>query len=508
MVVDADEDQHIKVLGQAKQVLSGSFGRKWSHGFAEKEDMETVLQPGNIGVSGLLIGSVRDVRKGRARLELQRKLHVGDRLRFQGPGGEESAGFTVRTIEQKGRDVRSALNGEVYLPFDREIPPGSKVYKVSQSIKNNWPAPESLPEYKALPQVGLKVEIQRNLISVHVDDGKADDGKADAGGEKQNDGSPGNSTERLEWSAPLELEDAKQHGIAAQEVARVFEATGENDFHVNNVEVECEQGLFMPPSLLKKLRREFWSSIKPRIQQADFEEVTSQQLQRIKAELSKRPPKSQATRRAISCAAKRGQKAGSSCIQVDSLYSYSKQTQEIELPHFCPEGVLEMITGKIDEAVRAGIRRFRVTDLYQLELLKKYTDLKIVTGFPLPVTNGQTAFELQRLGVNRVQAWVELDREGFLDLQQSSPIEVELYRYGRPSILATRAKVDAEGEISDPRGRKFYVHYSKTDHLTYIFPYEVLSLPYLDNFYEFYDYRHSSKNEKTVSSFNYETDFV
>jgi hypothetical protein len=74
--------------------------------------------------------------------------------------------------------------------------------------------------------------------------------------------------------------------------------------------------------------------------------------------------------------------------------------------------------------------------------------------------------------------------------------------------LATRATVDAEGEISDPRGRKFYVHYSKTDYLTYIFPYEVLSLPKLETFDEFYDYRHSSKNEKTVSSFNYETDFV
>jgi len=317
-----------------------------------------------------------------------------------------------------------------------------------------------------------------------------------------------NSTVRREWSAPLELEDAKQHVIAMQEVARVFEATGENNFRVSNVDVESQDGLFMPPSLLKKLRREFWNYIEPQIQQTDFEEVKSLQLNRIKAELSKRPHISQSRRREISCAAKRGQKAGTSSIQVDSLYSYSKQTQEVELPHFCPEGVLEMITGKIEEAVKAGIRRFRVTDLYQLELLKKHRDLKIVTGFPLPVTNGRTAFELQKMAVNRVQAWVELDREGFLDLQQSSPIDVELYRYGRPSILATRAKVDAEGEISDPRGRKFYVHYSKTDHLTYIFPYEALSLPKLDTFDEFYDYRHSSKNEKTVSSFNYETDFV
>ncbi|MFO7729596.1 MAG: DUF3656 domain-containing protein [Spirochaetia bacterium] len=503
MVIDAEEDQQTKVLGQAKQVLAGSFGRRWSHGFASKEDMTTVLQPGNIGVSGLLIGSVQDIRQGRVKLDLQRKLHVGDRLRFQGPGGEESSGFTVRTIEQRGKDVRSALTGEVYLPFDREIPPGSKVYKVSQSIKNNWPDPDSLPEYKVVPQLSLKVKIQRNLISVQVDGGETA-----VGNENRVDSSADSGAERLKWSAPLELEDAKQHGIATQEVARVFAATGENDFSVSSVEVECEDGLFMPPSLLKKLRREFWNYIGSRIEHTDFERVKSLQLNRIKTELSKRPQMSQSKRREISCAGKRGQKTGTSSIQVDSLYSYSKQTQEVELPHFCPEGVLEMITGKIDEALKDGIRRFRVTDLYQLELLKKHKNLKIVSGFPLPVTNGQTAFELKKMGVNRVQAWVELDREGILDLQQSSPVEVELYCYGRPSILATRAKVDAEGEISDPRGRKFYVRYSKTDHLTYIYPYEVLSLPKLDTFDEFYDYRNSSKNEKTVSSFNYETEFV
>src|SRR6056297_852158 len=164
MVIDADEDQETKVIGQAKQVLSGSFGRKWSHGFATEEDMETVLQPENVGVSGLLIGSVKTVQNGRVVVDVQRKLHVGDRIRIQSAGGEESAGFTIRSLEERGNRVRSVAKGEAQIPFDREVAAGSKVYKVSQSIKQNWPDPETLPMLKLLPRVDLKVSIQRNAI--------------------------------------------------------------------------------------------------------------------------------------------------------------------------------------------------------------------------------------------------------------------------------------------------------------------------------------------------------
>ena len=170
--------------------------------------------------------------------------------------------------------------------------------------------------------------------------------------------------------------------------------------------------------------------------------------------------------------------------------------------------MLPLIKNKIDQAVANGIRRFRVTDLYQLELLDSIDTLTLTAAYPLPVTNPLTAGLLKSWGVEKVQAWVELDREGFESLLRTSPLRLEMYRYGRPFLLATRARVAAEGEISDPRGRKFYVHYAKDEHLTYIFPYEVLQLPQIEGFDEFYDYRHSSKGERRVSSFNFETEFV
>ncbi|MFW5727162.1 MAG: peptidase U32 family protein [Spirochaetia bacterium] len=494
MVLDADDSRFDQVIGQAKQVLSGSFGRKWSHGFATREDMETVLQPENVGVSGLLIGSVKSVRNGRVVVDVQRKLHVGDRIRIQSPGGEESSGFTIRTLEQQAVPVRSVAKGEAQIPSDREAAPGSKVYKVSQSIKQNWPDPESLPLLKILPRVDLKVCIQRNEISVSTV------GAYD-----------------IRWTAPLELEAAKKHGISTEEVKRVFSASGEYDFTVGTVEVDCREGLFMPPSLLKKLRREFVEFFGPQVNSNDAQNVRAQQLDRIKNKMRQRydqqqPPRRNAAGsssvREVSYTGKQSSMSGGRGIEVDSLYAYSKKTREIELPHFCPEHVLPLIKKKIDQAVKEGIRRFRITDMYQLELFELPNTLTLTAAYPLPVTNPLAAELLQSWGVAKVQAWIELDREGFESLLRTSPLRLEMYRYGRPFLLATRARVAAEGEISDPRGRNFYVHYAKDEHLTYIFPYEVLQLPQIEGFDEFYDYRHSSKGERKVSSFNFDTELV
>ncbi len=493
MVLDADETRYDQVIGQAKQVLSGSFGRKWSHGFATNEDMETVLQPENVGVSGLLIGSVKNVQNGRVVVDVQRKLHVGDRIRIQSAGGEESAGFTIRSLEQRGARVRSVAKGEAQIPFDREVAAGSKVYKVSQSIKQNWPDPETLPMLKLLPRVDLKVSIQRNAISVSTV-----------------------GTHNIQWTAPLELEDAKKHGISTEEVQRVFSASGDYDFTVGAVEVDCQEGLFMPPSLLKKLRREFVEFLGPQVPANDAESLRTEQLDRIKHSLKhgydQQLPRQEAAGSSldheVSCAGKQISKSGGRGIQVDSLYNYSKKTREIELPHFCPEHVLPLIKKKLDQAVTDGIRRFRITDLYQLELFESIDTLTLTAAYPLPVTNPLTAEVLQLWGVTKVQAWVELDREGFESLLRTSPLRLEMYRYGRPFLLATRARVAAEGEISDPRGRNFYIQYAKDEHLTYIFPYEVLQLPHLEGFDEFYDYRLSSKGERKVSSFNFDTEFV
>lgn len=514
MMIDASEEESDRVLKQARLVLSGSYGRHWSHGFAAEEDLKTVLQPASIGVSGMLIGEVLDARGDILRVRLDRRLHVGDRIRIQSRSGQESPSFMVKEMSQRGRSVKSCSKGEVEVPGtgDREVETGSLVYKVGESVRKAGPSPEGLPLFEPRPRVDLRIRIDREGFFVEI-----------PGSVKKRGGQGDGEKPDIKWEKSLELPQAKKHSIDPEEVRRVFGSMDSGLFQAGRIEIETEAGLFLPPSLLKKIRREFRNYLEASIREGVFSPLKSGGTRSGAGErFLKLYKKSLATNEAdvrrsgkgagigeISCAGRFGK--GDSCkVRVDSLYSYDRKTDEVELPHFCTETALETVAGKIDGAVKAGIRRFRITDIYQFVLLGRYRELNLdlSTGFPLPVTNSLASAELGRLGTKKVQAWVELDRMGIEDLAERAEQKVEIYGYGRPFILVTRAKVAAEGGIQDQRGKKFKVEFSQIDRLTYLYPFEVLSLPKMEGYAVFRDYRQTGESEKELSSFNFETEFV
>ncbi|MGC9313686.1 MAG: hypothetical protein ACP5IA_13445, partial [Sediminispirochaetaceae bacterium] len=113
-----------------------------------------------------------------------------------------------------------------------------------------------------------------------------------------------------------------------------------------------------------------------------------------------------------------------------------------------------------------------------------------------------------KLGAGGSQAWIELDRKGIEGIIEASSVPIEIYRYGRPFILATRAKVAAEGMITDPRGKKFLLEYSPSDKVCYLYPIEILRIPEIPGTDEYWDFRKEGRGEKVFSSFNFDTEYV
>jgi putative protease len=276
--------------------------------------------------------------------------------------------------------------------------------------------------------------------------------------------------------------------------------------------VQLEPDLFMPPSLLKQLRREFQGyvaeSLKDlELKDSELKEAGTSIEARLQELLSGQGKKYQHVSRRISSAGRAPRGFGRS-MNVDDLYSFSEKSEEVELPHFCSETALDAVRNRIARAVETGIRQFRVTDLYQFELLRKYHDLEIRTGFPLPVSNSLAVQELADFGAGGSQAWIELDRKGIEGIIEASSVPIEIYRYGRPFILATRAKVAAEGMITDPRGKKFLLEYSPSDKVCYLYPIEILRIPEIPGTDEYWDFRKEGRGEKVFSSFNFDTEYV
>ena len=198
--------------------------------------------------------------------------------------------------------------------------------------------------------------------------------------------------------------------------------------------------------------------------------------------------------------------ANRQAIRAAFIFDLNKSSREAVLPDFTPEAALPALIRAIEQAYRGGIRRFRVCSLFGLELLRRYSDLHIVTSQPLPVCNSLAAEELRRYGVERVMAHIELEKSAVEELDARSPLPLELYRLGRPALLTTRAEIPAEGALRDARGNEFEVRADGKSKLTRIYARQVLSLPRLPGVYDFYDLTNARWRSADTATFNFDAE--
>ena len=169
--------------------------------------------------------------------------------------------------------------------------------------------------------------------------------------------------------------------------------------------------------------------------------------------------------------------------------------------------LLELVNKAVEAAYRQGIRRFRVTSLYALELLEKYHDCKIIVSAPFPVCNSLAIEELKKFNVSRVTAHIEMTSEEIKALQQKSAVELECLRLGRPSLLVTRARIPFDGGFNDARGNKFELRYDRRSGLSRIFPVRVVSIPRMPGIYDFYDLRNAHWKNSETDTFNFDKEW-
>jgi putative protease len=137
--------------------------------------------------------------------------------------------------------------------------------------------------------------------------------------------------------------------------------------------------------------------------------------------------------------------------------------------------------------------------------LKEYEDIKIFSGFPMPVCNSMAVMELADLGVSKIQGWIELERDSLTELVNKSVLPVEIYRYGRPALLSTRAYIATKDEIKDARDNRFVVREDKRTHIASVYPKNVFSIPRLPDTADYYDLTNANWNARDIESFNFDS---
>ncbi len=495
MVLDAAPAKKEAAMQEARTLLNGTFGRELSRGFSSREEMARLIQPDSAGISGQYSGKAVGSGKGSVTVQLEGPLALGDKLRIQPPGGGEGPAFTVRSIRIGTGRVSSAESGsevnlECYLP----VPVPGNVFKIGESRKGMRGEGGSLPLYVRSRTVDLRIHADRSGLLIEV--------------------------EGFSWKGGGPFDEASRSALTAETLAEQFRRTRSEALLTGSIESDISDNPFIPASVLKKLRRDFWTwlpGVLPGDQQhpagfevswGGFSGASCDQEHDVRM-MNSREDVAELLERGTE-----GRVVLPLCNEVQGTFPVS--SLEYELPPFCSEADLPGLESRLTEVLHAGFRQFRLTSLFQFPLLRKILEVSgisvaechLTAAYPLPVVNSEAAELMRQWGVYRVQAWIELDKEAVLALRDTSPLPLEIYRFGRPVMLVTRAAIPGVGIIRDERGNGFLIQPADSHGITRLYSETVMAVPEIPGTCSCFDFRMAGPEEAGESSFNYYGDLV
>ena len=488
LLLDAPESEFAEALGEARALLARTCGRKWSCGFATHDSMKELVKADSVGAAGMRIGSVTELRDNGFGFVSSKRIGVGDRLRIQPRGGEDGPALTITRMFVNHELARRAKSGDnVFVCCDKEVPADGLIFKIGESFADRKRQLEQLPERKKA--LDLEVELDAERIRIATLNAPVED-----------------------FEMPLHLAPAQKHPVDEQKIKEAFAEADSSEFALGSFKCTVKGEYFFPAAELKAVRRTYWDMVKETLSPGQvIDQSAGVGMMRFLQDYRKLSPAYTLPERLKETVALKphgAEPASRTALRADNVFTVNKESDEAILPDFCPEGKLSSLRKAIANAYNMGIRRFRVTALFGLELLKEYKDIFIIASTPLPVCNSMAAKELARFGVNRVMAHIELEKEAVIALKEHSVLEVELYRLGRPGLLTTRAALPIEGPFRDNRGNGFEVRRDDRTGLSRIYPQKVVSVPRLEGVFDFYDLTNANWKNNETATFNFEFPLV
>lgn len=481
MLMDAcleSEEAFRAKLPEAKTFLARTYGRKWSNGYYTKESAANLIKHDAMGVSGLLCAKVVSTSPNGFTMSAARNVFLGDMIRVQPPSGDEGPAFRVTKMTLRGKSVSCAGKGEeVFVHADKEIPRGGLVYKIGERTPDYSARIAQLP--LRLPLLDMDVKLSRTLCRVEIQ------GRA--------------------YEQALALSEAEKQPLDPAHVAEEFSKLRDGRFEAGRVRVSVSGNPFLPSSVLRRLRKDCAAALLPLLDPVRSTEDCRAGLMRFRAdhaalvhpELRERVPDTVLLPRG------KHPKIAARCVIALEIADDPAPHEELLLPFYIPESMLEEVKTAVRRYTGKGGRTIRITSPGHFALLREYPELTLKTCMPLPVCNSMTVAELAQRGVSLVQGCLELGKTELAALARKSVLPFELYRYGRPVLLSTRAALPVHGRMLDAKGDAFLVE--KHGILTQVLPEKVLNLPGLEEADAcFHDLRAAEEHERDTARFNFD----
>ena len=369
-------------------------------------------KPNNMGI---YLGQISSFKpgKGHITVELEDDVCTGDTISIS----SEEGSYTVSELMQKNKNLEHATSGQTVTlgRMKGNIFEGSKVYKLaSKELSNKARLTFSGNEIKKIP-LCAKLTVKRNSkISLSIE----------------------NSICVTLDTFP---EEAKSASITKKRLKTQLLKTGNTPYEFSNIDIDLDDGLFLPLSVLNDLRRRALDAYSASCKQGymrNLPDVPNPGKQETHPYIENKK---------ISVLLNK--------IEPDFDYSLLQNVERFYVPisliakakHLCekcnvyaylPNVARMPLDELLESASKCNIKGFVVSHIGQIDKVKKY-GLDIIGNYTLNVFNLESASVLHDMGISCYTVAAELEKEAMADLITSSPMCCEMIVYGRLPLMTS-----------------------------------------------------------------------
>ncbi len=470
MVLDAAEGSYESAVAEAKALLKLSFGRVPTKGFLASHAPTDISTPSIKGATGRYLGDIREMRGNRISFETRDRLHVGDRVRVQPKTDMAGRAFTVKDLfigNQKVMSVKENTLVSTPSPFPFKL--GDSVFKVSSETaftmsenacvrRLEAAKGDSIPCILRLSLADESLKIQAEVLGAQF--------------ETEFHLGP------LEASRSTDMEGV----LRAQ-----FSKSGDTLFALAGLSAPDFPALLIPPPKLKEIRRNFYSWLAGQAL-GDLKKRSAQGREAAIAALVPRRPSPYKGKDQLSVKIEQVKDWHElhrdvvdavilpvSKANMHQLAQFARKVRDGEgcviwqLPFIIFEADLPFYRESVDAILRAGFKRFELTNLSQFQFFKG-TDAELSTDYRLFSLNSQALLTWQELGCQRATLYIEDDRDNMkLLLASDLKIARAVLLYAPVPVITSKIaikEIKGEAPLTSDRGDVYAVKVK--DHLTVV----------------------------------------
>ena len=425
-----------------RKLLALAFNRGgFSNGHLSKDYNKYLVFKEKQNNCGLFLGTIEkyNAKKGLITFKCAETLHIGDSIATQ----NEQGSYKISELMLKNTNIKESKCGDVVTigRMKGNIKPGDKLYKISDSIitseiRSTFSENSENRKVKLIfnSKFALNKPIELNI--------------------KSNSNIDVYKDLNINITSSKCPEQAKNSGLSKENIIKQFSKTNNTPYEFCEFNIELEDNLFLPNSVLNELKREVLSKVKAfAISNISRNLGNKNLLSRINSYTET----STSTLKIALLLNNLNLESYDNLQKIDKLYiplkffinqNYcdkikylsNKASLYIYLPTIMRNNYNKLFANNLENIItNFDIHGFVVSNISGLYIIKKLTEkfnknFEFISNYTLNVYNSYSAYELQKRGITTVTLSPELDKEGLISLCNSTS-NSELIVYGNLPLM-------------------------------------------------------------------------